>query len=223
MVELIRQNKDPSPFTDQAYEVYIKAYDQTGEDKAIDWSPSSKTSSLGYKLLFAFFDFVRFASLHDNYSSNLDNEFGNISNTLFKNFNLDNLSENGSLEGTIRGYIEELKKYYFFLPERLTDLIENKKLKENLVPNKSGMSYEGDLDSVVECIREILKSLRDEKIKFWKNVFEKYKEDKEGYDLEFRTKQTRHRRDLDRFSKIDIKEYIDKLGSIGDKKENNGD
>ncbi|MFX1327029.1 MAG: hypothetical protein ACFE91_02655 [Promethearchaeota archaeon] len=41
--------------------------------------------------------------------------------------------------------------------------------------------------------------------------------------MEFRTNATRHRRDLDRFSKIDIKEYIDKLGSIGDRKENSED
>jgi len=48
--------------------------------------------------------------------------------------------------------------------------------------------------------------------------FEKYKQDKEGYDLGFRTKETRRKNDLDRFSKIDIDEYIDKLGSIGKKK-----
>lgn len=48
-----------------------------------------------------------------------------------------------------------------------------------------------------------------------------YKKDKEAYDLEFRTKQTRRKKDLDKFSKIDIEEYIDKLGSIGKRKENN--
>jgi hypothetical protein len=67
----------------------------------------------------------------------------------------------------------------------------------------------------------VLKSLRDEKIRFWKRVFEMYKKDKEAYDLEFRTKQTRRKKDLDKFSKIDIEEYIDKLGSIGKRKENN--
>ena len=63
-----------------------------------------------------------------------------------------------------------------------------------------------------------LYALRDEKIEFWKRVFKKYKEDKEGYDLQFRTTETRRKKDLDKFSKIDIKEYVDKLGSI--RKEN---
>jgi len=218
--ELIKEKEDSSPFTDRAYDVYIEAHDQSGQDKAIDWLPSSKISNLGYKLLFAFFDFIRSSSLHDNYARNLNDEFGNISGTLFKNFNLDNLDDKGSLEGSIENYIEELEQYHFFLPKRLTNLIEDKK---NMVPLESGIGYEADLDSVLVCFRDLLKSLRDEKIRFWKRVFEMYKEDKEAYDLEFRTKQTRRKDDLDRFSKIDIKEYIDKLGSIGKRKENNKD
>ncbi|MFW9878281.1 MAG: hypothetical protein ACFFG0_34805 [Candidatus Thorarchaeota archaeon] len=79
------------------------------------------------------------------------------------------------------------------------------------------IGYKGDLDSIIECFREVLTALRDEKIEFWKRVFKMYREDKEAYDLEFRTKATRHKKDLDRFSKIDIKEYVDKLGSIGKK------
>ena len=216
----MKPDEGPLPFTNQAYDVFIEAHDQSGQDKAIDWLPSLKISNLGYKLLFAFFDLVRSASLHDNYASNLEDEFDNISGSLFKNFNLENLDGKGSLEDSIKNYIEELEKYHFFLPKKLTNFIKN---KENLIAYDTGIGYEGDLDSVLECIREILKSLRDEKIEFWKKVFEKYKDDKEGYDLEFRTAETRRKKDLDRFSEIDIKEYIDKLGSIGDKKENSGD
>ncbi|MFX1327027.1 MAG: hypothetical protein ACFE91_02645 [Promethearchaeota archaeon] len=72
---------DPSTFTDQAYDVYIKAYNQSGEDKAIDWLPSSKTSNLGYKSLFAFFDLIRSTSLDDNYVPNLGDHFGNVVDT----------------------------------------------------------------------------------------------------------------------------------------------
>ncbi len=79
------------------------------------------------------------------------------------------------------------------------------------------VGYTGDLGSAVDCIREVLKSLRDEKISFWKEVFELYKEDKEAFDLEFRTKQTQREEDLDKISKIDIEDYKDKLGSIGNK------
>ena len=80
--------------------------------------------------------------------------------------------------------------------------------KEGLTPLKFNLGYEGSLDSLVECIKENLKSLRDEKIRFWKEFFKKYKEDKEAYDLEFRTKQTQRKKDLDSASKIDIKDYI---------------
>ena len=92
--------------------------------------------------------------------------------------------------------------------------------KSNLTAQSSefDIGYKGDLDSVVDCIREVLKSLRDEKISFWKKIFEEYKEDKEAYDLNFRRTQTRHKKDLDRFSKIDIDKYLDKLGSICGKK-----
>ena len=213
MTLLIKKKDDSSPFTDQTYDVYIEAYDQSGQDKAIDCLPSSKTSNLGYKLLFAFFDLLRSASLHDNYVPNLNDEFDNISDILFKNFNLDDLNDKGSLEESIEKYIGEMEKYSFFLPERLTNLIENRK---NLIPFGT-IGYKGDLDSVLECIREVLKALRDEEIEFWKRVFGDYREDKEAFDLEFRTTQTRRKSDLDQFSKIDIKEYIDKLGSIGKK------
>ena len=164
-------------------------------------------------MLFAFFDFIRSETLRDNYAPNLNDEFDNVVDLLFRRFNLDNLDDRGSLKSSIEKFIEELEKYHFFLPERLTDLIENRK---NLVPFGT-IGYEGDLDSVLECFRKVLKALRDEKIEFWKRVFVKYKEDKEAYDLEFKTTQTRRKSDLDKFSKIDIKKYIDKLGSIGKK------
>ena len=217
MTKLKREKDDSSPFTNQVYDVYIEAYDQSGRDKAIDWLPSSKISNLGYKLLFAIFDFIRSAAFHNNYVPNLNDEFGNISGTLFKNFNLDDLDDKGSLEDSINRHIQELGEYHFFLPERLTNHIENRK---NLVPFGT-IGYEGDLDSVLECFREVLTALRDEEIEFWKKIYEMYKEDKEAFDLEFRTTQTRRKSDLDQFSKIDIKEYIDKLGSIGKKSRKN--
>ena len=126
----------------------------------IEKNTSSKTSNLGYKLLFAFFDLIRSASLDDIYVPNLNDEFGNIVDTLFKNFDLDNIDDKGSLEDSINRHIQELGEYHLFLPERLTNLIENRK---NLVPFGT-IGYKGDLDSVLECFREVLRALRDEKI-----------------------------------------------------------
>lgn len=214
----MKEEKGSSPFTDQAYDVYIKAFDQRGQEKPVGWLPCLKVSKLGFKLLFAFFDLLRSESLHHNYARDLSDEFGNVSSTLFKNFDLDNLDDKGSLEGSVKDYIQKLEEYNYFLPRGLVEFVDK---SNHLTALESGIGYKGDLDSVVDCVRDILKSLRDEKITFWKEVFEKYKQDKEGYDLGFRTKQARHKNDLDRFSKIDIKEYIDKLGSIGKRKEDN--
>lgn len=155
MVKLVRKNKFPSLFTNQAYDVYIETFDQTDQEKSIDWLPCLNVSKLGYKLLFAFFDLIRSESLHHNYSETLHDEFGNILGKLFKNFNLDNLDDRGSLEDSIEEYIRKLEEYHFFLPKKLVDLLES---KGYLVPLESGIGYKGDLDLVIECIREILKS-----------------------------------------------------------------
>ncbi|MFX1327028.1 MAG: hypothetical protein ACFE91_02650 [Promethearchaeota archaeon] len=48
------------------------------------------------------------------------------------------------------------------MPKRLTNLVEN---KENLVPYGT-IGYKRSLDTVLECFREALKALRNEKIKF---------------------------------------------------------
>lgn len=199
MVKLVNNLSDSSPFKDKAYEVYIRAYDQSRKDKAIDWLPSSNITHLGYKLLFAFFDFLRSTSLHDSYVQNLEDEFGNISSILFENFNLESLDEKGSLEDAIEKNIKELEEYRFFLPKSLTNLIENKK---NFIPYGT-IGHKAGLDSVLESFRDLLKALRDEKIEFWKRVFDMYKEDKKAFDLEFRTTQTRHKSDLEKLSKID--------------------
>jgi len=44
-----------------------------------------------------------------------------------------------------------------------------------------------------------------------------YNEDKEAYDLEFRTTQTRHKKDLEWVSKIDIDDYVERLKQVGKK------
>lgn len=209
-----------SPFTGRAYDISIKVDDYDDLPIREKWRSTSHVSELSRKAFFSLFSLVASECLKDNYTNNIEDEFGNIVDLLFKRFSLDNLDKKGSLEDSIKEYIRGMGKYLYFLPNDLVRLVKDKR---GLTSLEFDTGYEGDIDSVVECIRDLLKSLRDEKIEFWKKVFEAYKGDKEAYDLEFRTKQTRRENDLDRFSKIDIEEYIDKLGSIGKRKENNRD
>ena len=106
---------------------------------------------------------------------------------------------------SIREYIRKMSEYSYLLPNELVNLAKD---KNNLTSLEFDIGYEGYLDSVVESIRGVLKSLRDEKIAFWKKIFDTYKDDKEAYDLEFRTKSLRHKKDLDKFSKVNIDEHL---------------
>lgn len=209
-----KELKESSPFTDKAFDISINVINREDLPIREKWRSTSHITELAHRFFFSFFSLVAGECLKDNYTDNIEDEFENIVDLLFRRFNSDNLSAQGSLEGSIGEYIKRLEKYHFFVPNDLVDLVED---NNDLTSLEFSSGSEGDLDSVVDCIRDVLKSLRDEKIEFWKRVFELYTEDKEAYDLEFRTKALRHKKDLDRFSKIDIKEYIDKLGSIGKK------
>ena len=99
-----------------------------------------------------------------------------------------------------------MKKKIFFLPDlilRSENFLD--KGKYNLEPNEFG-SYSCDLDKLTKIFQDILVLLREEKITFWKALLEKYREDKEGYDLGFRTRRGRFDKDLDRYSKISKEE-----------------
>jgi len=217
----MEQNKEKSSsfFTDKAFDVSITAYSQDNHESPVEWLPSHKKSELGCKVMFAVFDLIRSAALSDSYVQDVEDIFGNVSSKLFTNFNLDNLDKHGSLEGSIKEYIRKLKEYNYFIPNELVELSENKdNLKRFEGPGYE--SYEGDLDSVVDCFRNILKSLKDEKIAFWNRILEQYNEDKEAYDLEFRTTSTRHKKDLEWVSKIDIDDYVKRFKQVGKKEKN---
>jgi len=204
---------------DEGFDVSMSAYSQDNHESPVEWLPSNQKSKLGCKIMFAVFDLIRNAALSDNYVQDVEDVFGNVSNKLFTNFNLDNLDERGSLEGSIKEYIQKLKKYNYFVPNKLVELSENKdKLKK--FEGIGYESYDGDLESVVDCFRSVLVSLRDEKIEFWNRILEEYNEDKEAYDLEFRTTSTRHKKDLDWVSKIDFDEYAKRIRQVGKKDKN---
>ena len=204
----MKEKKSSSPFTERAYDISMNVGNREDLPISERWSSTFHVSELSRKVFFALFSLIAGECLKDNYVSNDDDEFGNIVDILFRRFNLDKLDDKGSLEGSIEDYIKGMEDYSYFLPK---DIVELSSDKSNLKKFEFGTGYDGDLDSVVECIRDILKSLRDEKIQFWKSFFEKYKEDKEAYDLGFRTKAARRKSDLEKFSKIDIDEYIDNI------------
>jgi hypothetical protein len=211
----MKQNK---LFTDEGFNVFLRVFSKDQEDMSKSL-PSLNASDLECKVLVGVFDLIRNASLSDNYVQDVEDIFGNVSSKLFTNFNLDNLDKHGSLEGSIKEYIQKLKKYIYFIPNELVELSKNKdNLKRFEGPGYE--SYEGDLDSVVDCFRSVLISLRDEKIAFWNGILEMYNEDKEAYDLEFRTTSTRHQKDLERLSEIDIDDYVKRFKQVGKKDKN---
>ena len=192
-----------SLFTDHAYDINLEVVgDRQDLQFPEKYSFTQHVSELSRKIFFAFFNLVASESLKDNYSESFGDKFGNIVNVLFQRFSLDQLDEHNSIEGSIEDYISELKEYSFFLPKIFLD---NKNFldKSNYNLRHDEFSfYSCDLDTLARIFKDVLKLLRDEKITFYKRLFEEYKKDKEGYDLEFRTKATRFKKDLDKFSHI---------------------
>ena len=212
----MKQNKEKSNsfFTDKAFDVSITAYSQDNHESPVEWFPTHHKSKLGFKVMVGVFNLIRQAALGDNYVQNVEDVFGNVLGVLFSRFNLSNLDNQGRLEGSIKEYIRKLKEYNYSLPNNLVELLSD---KGNLKRLDFDIGYEGDLDSVLRVIRSVLVSLRDEKIAFWNRILEMYNEDKEAYDLEFRTQRTRYKKDLESLSEIDFDEYVKRIKQVGKK------
>jgi len=200
------EEKKPSPFLDHAYDIDMNVEDgqhlSPSERRAFVYN----VSELSRKIFLSLFRLVASESLNDNYTKNVEDDFGNTINVLFQNFKIKHLDEKGSLEGSIENYIKKLGNFKYYLPDiflKSEDFLDSSNY--DLEPNEFG-SYKCDIDILTKIFRDILTLLREEKITFWKALLEKYREDKEGYDLGFRTKRGRFDKDLDRFSKISKEE-----------------
>jgi len=214
------KKKSSSPFTDVGFDVYIETL-INGQKDMSKWLPSDKTSELGCRTLVGVFDLIRNAALRGSHVQDVEDIFSNVSNVLFTHFNQDNLDKQGRLESSIKEYIRKLEEYKYFLPNELVELSnDTDNDKGNLKKLDFDIGYKSELDSVMRVIRSVLVSLRDEKIAFWNGILELYNEDKEAYDLEFRTKRTRHKKDLEWVSKIDIDEYAERFKRVGKKDKN---
>ncbi|KKK40928.1 hypothetical protein LCGC14_0949350 [marine sediment metagenome] len=197
-------------FTDRAYNISIRVSNH--DDLPINerFGDTSDVSELSRTVLFSLFTLFAGESLKDNYAEDINEEFKNVSGVLYPNFNLENLDEHGSLGSGIEDFIRDLKEYRFYVPKSLAE-----RRKDELTPLEFDIGYKGDLESVLNCVGDTLKALRDEKISFWTSVLEVYRKDKEAFDLEFRTKHIRADKDYERFLKLtpeDIQKSEERLG-----------
>lgn len=200
------EEKSHSPFSEDVYDIDMSVEDGQHLTPPERWAFVQHISELSRKIFLSLFRLVASESLKDNYTKNIEDEFGNIVNVLFQNFKIKHLDEKGSLEGSIENYITRLGNFKYYLPE-IFFKSENFLDPNNydIKPNEFG-SYKCDLDTLTKIFHDILVLLREEKITFWRELLEKYKEDREGYNLSFRTKKGRIDKDLDRFSKISKEE-----------------
>lgn len=174
-----------SLFTDRLYRIFTEIFDSEGLVKRLD---STKFSQSQVRLLSNLFFILKIPHAKRNISIDTEkNEFEKISNVLFQTFKLEDLDDQNSIEPVLDRYIKDLKKFEFYVPEDLS--------------GKKGLSKQG-INEVIKYFEESLRALREEEIIFWEKLFEEYKKDKEGYNLEFRTIATRFKKDLDRFSHI---------------------
>ncbi|MFX1417372.1 MAG: hypothetical protein ACFE9N_00480 [Promethearchaeota archaeon] len=179
------KEEDSSLFTDRSYSIFTEIFNSNGLVKRLD---STILSQSQVKLLSNLFFIVKNAYAKRNISFDTEkSEFEKVSNVFFQTFKLDDLDDQDSLESAMERYIEDLTKFEFYVPE---DLSSSRKL------------YKQGINEVLKYFEESLRTIREEEIIFWERLFEEYKKDKEGYNLEFRTTATRFKKDLDRFSQI---------------------
>ena len=182
-------------FTEKGYTVIV---DVTSNDEQVDTNFFLYSSEFDYKLILSLFRLVKNEALNEKVVEDANDTFKNVSNALFKNFNLQSLNENKSLRDAIQRHIEELRKYDFYLP---SDLVPDD--KKGITKNEVG-SYLCNIESLAEIFKNTIKLLRDKKIEFWNALLSEYNKDREGFDLVFRTKEGRRQDDLDRVSRGEI-------------------
>jgi len=174
--------KENSILKDNTYNIWIEAY--SGKE-LVDRQVSLHTSKSGFNLFFEVFHIIKNALLRVNIDSE-KSEFENISELLFHRFDLKDLNNQGSIELAITDYINDLKYFEFYVPDRLS---------------KKEFSKEG-IKWIGKYFKNTLRSLREEKIRFWEEVLKDYLKIKKDYDVEFQTKCKLREMELDRISRI---------------------
>jgi len=111
--------RSPSAHLNEKENFYIslKAYlKNQSREEPIKFDTADISSNLGVNLLFMLIKLVRNEALDLPFSRN-DTEFNKIFDFLFQNFNnFDYFDDQNSLESSIVDYINQLKKYKFYIP-----------------------------------------------------------------------------------------------------------
>jgi len=190
-----QEGKDHSFFTDQAYDIYIEAFDQADHQNAIKWLPAIQVSKRGLDVIFGVFELLRDEILKNSFTTSIGNESENILSVIFKQFDLSNFDRHGSIESSLEQHLDDLKKFKFFLPKVISEVKTSKGIYS--------------LRTVVNALEAALKSLRDERINFWECLLEKYKGNKNEYDINLKRmldKERNHSKDISkRITSEDIK------------------
>ena len=180
-----------SIFKHERYTVWIEAYDQ---QEMIRRQVLQNTPKSVLELVFDIFHIIKNGMPKDNINDDVDkSEFEKIASVLFRRFELEDLDEQKSVELAITNYIKELKKFEYYVPDNLCE--------EEFC--KKGINW------IANYFKNALKSLREEEIRFWKRLFEKYQERKDDYDVEFRTKEILRKRELDYASRLTPEDFKD--------------
>jgi len=186
-------------FTEDCFNAICSITDAEG--KNIKNLFSHKNSALGCKVLEGFFTLINNEALKKTYIGDSKSEFDKISEVLYQNFKLENLSSDKSLEEAIEDFIVKLKLYEYYIPEELVG-----EKKEGLTP--LGVDYYlGSFDILNSLMGNALKALREEKIQFWKGLLEKYRKDKEALDYEFKMSMLRTKEMKERVSKLTPEDF----------------
>ena len=163
-------------------------------------------SHLSYRFLVGLFNLVKNEGFHINTSQlNVDSgRFKKMLSIFYSRFKKEDMEKYGSLGGAIKNYITELEKDEFLVPKDLVG--EN---KEGLIPLSPTDSYLGTLDTLISNIKRGLKSLRTEKIDFWKDLLNMYNQDNEALDYEFKMSKERSAEMERRASKLTPDDFKD--------------
>ena len=191
------------PFTKDSFTAICSITDAEG--KGVKNLFSHHKSALGCKILEGFFNVIKGEALQNSHIGDNESEFDKISTVLYQNFKLENLSGNKGLEKSIEHFIAELKHYEYYVPEELV-----KENKEGLTPLEINY-YLGSFDTLISLMSNALKALREERIRFWNGLLEKYRKDKEALDYEFKMSKLRTKEMKERGSKLTPEDFKDLL------------
>ena len=180
------------------YSIVLKITD--GDQKVVKFIDSYKHSGFSCNILAGFVNLVKNSALKSGFCRDGTEQFANILRILYAEFSLEDVKKDGNLERTIKNFIDSLKADKFYIPEELrdnsTELID---IDYNLCT----------LESLVSGIQKAIKSLREEKIQFWKELLEKYKNDKVAFDYEFKIIKERNAEMEKRASKLTPDDFKD--------------